>query len=586
MNSDTASALLLDEYFATGDARFLEELFRSRSEKKLRSLAERWSTDERPFARQALLGYIDDGCDRPGHRALVKALFKRAEARGDDEAMGHFLVAFDRLARRDLKKHMGWDWSTSQPTESWRLRWDRAVPGRARPQRDGDGAPKRSREGALLYHPMPRFSRATRQYLQRRAWRYFRKKSHAKHQGDAARYGTAIRAVLALYEDEHLSRPERLLDAWGLMHALYHGSPVLQRSPRGITVADGHTLAELKPAPFCPDAWRGCRDALLGLLATARGRTVRTFCIDVLKRDHAQELRGLPVDLLKPLLDSAHDEVQAFAVELLQGATGLELLPVKEWLALLEINNPVALPLLCELVEKTVSPERLTLVQCLQLACARAAPVAELGLRWAKGKRIASADDLGFLLRLARAEAPNVRADAIDWVCQLLLLTDAAKPELVRELLDSRHADVRARALELMGRDARFGDSAVLWTAMAESPYDDVRQALLRTLPQREKAFAPHSLQHLWATAVLAVHRGSRARRLATSQLAERVIHKPEEAEALLPILGFALRGIRAPERRAALASLARVAFQRPALKDALSRLLPELKLIGDEVTS
>ncbi|MFP2930915.1 hypothetical protein ACLESO_38100 [Pyxidicoccus sp. 3LG] len=582
MNSDSASALLLDEYFETGDARFLEELFRNRSEKKLKALAERWSADARPFAREALLGYIDDGCDRPGHRALVKALFKRAESRGDDEAMGHFLVVFDRLARRDLKKHTGWNWATRQPTEGWALRWDRDYPVRARRQ-GGSAAPKRSKEGYLLFHPMPRFSRVTRQYLQRRAWRYFRRKANG---GDLTRYGNAIRPVLALYEDVHLSRPERLIDAWGLMHALYHGSPVLVRSPKGITVADGHTLAQLQPAPYRPDAWRGCRDALFGLLTTARSRTVRVFCIDLLKREYAQELRGIPFALLKPLLDSPNEEVQTFSVELLQGGTGLEMLPVKEWLALLDIDNPVALPLVCELVEKTVSPERLSLVQCLELACARAAPVAELGLRWAKAKRIASAEDLVFLLRLARAEAPNVRADAIGWVCQRLLLADTAKPELVRELLDARHADVRARAVELMAKDARFGDSAVLWTAMAESPYDDVRQALLRMLPEKEKAFTPQSLQHLWATAVLAVHRGSRARRLATAQLAERVIRKPEEVDALLPILGFALRSIRAPERRTALASLARVAFQRPALKDALSRALPELKLVGEKVTS
>lgn len=582
MNSDTASALLLEEYFDTGDARFLDELFKSRSEKKLKALGERWSVDTRPFAREALLGYIDDGCDRPGHRALVKVLFKHAEARNDDEAMGHFLVAFDRFARRELRKYTTWNWAAQKPNEHWGLRWDRAYPARAYLQGDRTG-PKRGKEGSLVYKPMPRFSRVTRQYLQRRAWRYFRKKAHG---GNAARYGDAIRPVLALYEDVHLGKPEHLISAWGLMHALYHGSPVLVRDPRGITVADGHTLAQLQPAPYRPEAWRGCRDAVLGLLATARCRTVRTFCIDVLKREPAEALRGLPVGLLKPLLDSPHQEVQTFAVELLRSATGLELLPVKEWLALLDIDNPMALPLLCELVEKTVAPERLTLVQCVELACARAAPVAELGLRWAKAKRIASADDLGFLLRLTRAEAPSVRTDAIDWVCQLLLLADPARPELVRELLDARHADVRARAMELMSKDARFGDNALLWAAMAESPYDDVRTTLLRTLPEREKSFAPQSLQHLWATAVLAVHRGSRARRLATSQLAERVIRKPEEVDALLPILGFALRSIRAPERRAALASLSRVAFQRPALKDALSRALPELKLVGDEVTS
>ena len=51
----------------------------SRSDKKLLTLAERWFWDPRPFARRMLLAYIDDGCDRPNHRPLVKRLFKAAE---------------------------------------------------------------------------------------------------------------------------------------------------------------------------------------------------------------------------------------------------------------------------------------------------------------------------------------------------------------------------------------------------------------------------------------------------------------------------------------------------------------------------
>lgn len=579
MNSESASALLMDEFFEAGDDRFLDEVLKSRSDKKLRSLAEKWYADPRPFARKALLAYVDDGGDRQHHRGLVKALFKAAEAKGDDELMAHFLVAFDRLVRRDLKKKSGWDWAARQETESWVLEVDRTYPLRARVQGSRKN-PRKTKDGLIAYVQMPRFSRVTRQYLQRRAWRYFRKKK------DPAQYGAAIRAALRLYEDEKLSKPERLVDAWGLMHALYHGSPVLVRKPRGITVADGRTLAELSPSPYRAEAWRGCRDELLELLATAKSRTVRAFCIQILQRDYAGELRGMPVSSLRRLLASAHEEVQTFGVDLLSTAEGLTSLPVKEWLSLLELDNPQALPVLCALVEKSVAPDRLTLEQCLQLACARAAPVAELGLRWAKGKRLASADDLKYLVRLSRAQAPNVREQGIDWVCQLLLVTDDAKPELVRDLLDSKHADVRARALELMDKDKRFGADPLLWVAMSESPYDDVRHTLIRTLGEREKIFSPETLQHLWASVILAVHRGGRAKRQAADQLAQRVANKPAEAEALLPILGFALRSVRVPERHTALAALSKAAFKRPALKEALGRLLPELKLLGDEVAT
>src|SRR6185436_15814268 len=95
----SASSLLLDELFGAEDPRFLEEVLASTAARKLKALAERWYGDARPFARNALYRYIDDGCDRPSHRPLVKAMFKLAQAAEDDETMGHFLVAFDRLVQ-------------------------------------------------------------------------------------------------------------------------------------------------------------------------------------------------------------------------------------------------------------------------------------------------------------------------------------------------------------------------------------------------------------------------------------------------------------------------------------------------------
>lgn len=592
--SDAASSLLIDEFYEAGDDRFVDEVLKSASEKKLKSLADRWYRDPRPFARRALFRYVDDGCDRPHHRPLVKALFKLAEAAGDDELMGHFLVAFDALSRRDLVKRTGYDWQTRSTYEEWVLQNDRTVQARAR--REGSyKQPKLSKEGYVLFRPLPRFSRVTRQYLQRRAWRYFRNLARR----DRQRYGRALRAALTLYRDERLAKPERLIDAWGLMHALYYGSPVLVRAPRGITVSSGRTLAELQPAPYQPDAWRDCCNEVIALAMQANSRTVRQFALGLLRTVYAQEMKGRPISELRTLLRSTHEEVQTWAVELLQSASGLHELALKEWLELLEIENPLALPLLCELVEKTVSPERLTLEQCLQLACQRAAPVAELGLKWIKGRRDANVGNLHVLVRLARAETPTVRKAAIDWVSQLLVVADAASPELVRELLDSRFADVREQALGLMDRDRRFGEATVLWSAMAESPYADVRERLVRRLQQvtgdRAELFAADDgnsldgrqlLQHVWATTLLAVHRGGRARQTATRQLADRIVHHPDEASALLPLLGHTLRSIRPPERRAALASLCSAAHLAPALREEINRQVPELAFVGEEVAT
>jgi hypothetical protein len=78
------------------------------------------------------------------------------------------------------------------------------------------------------------------------------------------------------------------------------------------------------------------------------------------------------------------------------------------------------------------------------------------------------------------------------------------------------------------------------------------------------------------------VHRGGRAKRGALNQIADRIARRPAEAEALLPLLAIALRSVRAPEQRTALAAVARAAIREPALRGAVARALPELKLSGE----
>lgn len=557
------STVLIDEYWDRGDERFLAEVLASRSDKKLLSLAERWYWDPRPFARRALLAYVDDGCDRPQHRPLVKRLFKLAEAARDDELMGHFMVAFDRLVVHRLVERKRYDWQSRSVLAEWVLERDRTVRATAPKPKPGRG-----RRVAI-----DRFSQATRSYLCRRVWRYFRTLGHQ----DPARYRSAITAALLGYRDAQLERPEQLLDAWSLVNALYHDSPILLRKPRGVRLAPGALLADLAPAPSHPAAWREGFADLLSLLQHAASRTVRSFALVMLERDHADALRSLPSAEVRALLRCPHPEVQSFGAQRLRELAGLDNLPLAEWLELLRIQNAEVIPVVCELVRRHVHPDRLSREQAIALAASPVAAVAELGLDWLRAKPVAAAADLEALVALRGAESPPVRAAAMEWLAGLLRESRHTTPLMVRDLVDAKYPEVRSTGLELM--EARFAEVIELWAALSESPYDDVRARFVRHLEVWQDILEPASLQRVWTTTLLAIHRGGRAKRLVVRQIAARIVASPEEAEALLPLLGIALRSVRAAERRAGLAAIARAAFRLPALHGAIDRALPELRL-------
>lgn len=237
------STVLLDELFETGSSRFLPVLLESRADRKLAAFAERFSTDRRPWARKALLDYIDDGCDRPGHRGLVKRLFKHAERAEDDEAMAHFLVAFDRWIEHNVKTRRRWDWQSRTYIERFSKVRDLSYPVRVF-------------SGSRSH---PRFSKVTRLYLQRRALRYLRRLGSR----DKVRFRGVAIDTLKRYRDDHREHPVRLIDAWGLMHLLYHGTVIVNRDPRGVRLRPGSTLAQLEPAPMHADAWKDCLPDLL-----------------------------------------------------------------------------------------------------------------------------------------------------------------------------------------------------------------------------------------------------------------------------------------------------------------------------------
>ena len=61
--------------------------------------------------------------------------------------------------------------------------------------------------------------------------------------------------------------------------------------------------------------------------------------------------------------------------------------------------------------------------------------------------------------------------------------------------------------------------------------------------------------------------------------IAERLIERPSEADAVMPLVGVALRSVREAERRPAIAAIARAAFAKASVRDAVTKHLPELEL-------
>jgi hypothetical protein len=560
-----SSMLLLDEYFEQGDSRFLPELLACQVDQKGKIFSKKWYQDARPFSREMLFQYIDDGCDRPHHRLLVKRLFKLAEAAKDSALMGRFLVAFDRLNKRQLEERI--EYSNGKEKKTKRLTQVR------HPQIQEQFLTKKESKQAL------RFTHRTRLYLQRRAWRYFRFLGFR----EPAVYWQEIKKVLVQYRDEHLTKPEQLLDSWGLLHALYHRSPVLCRAPRGVTLQKKKALAELSPAPFCPEVWQGKLSEIFDLLLACPGRTVRFFVRALLVRDYKKKLKDLGVFQIKRLLMSQHEDVQEWGALLLRDSNGLELFGVDDWLSLLQIPNANIAPVIAELAEQYLKEKELILSQCVAVAKAKIAKVAKLGLSWCLQKTVESEHDFMLLLQLGNAEVISVREEAVGYLLGEIASAPSARAEHLRELIDAKHQDTRAQALAMMQSDTRFRDSLALWGALSESPYADVRGHLLTHLKERAATFSPGTLRAIWASALLAISTGSRTKQAVLKQLAERLIQKPAEAEEICSLLSIALRSVRATERRGALAALVRAVWQIPALRQVIEQKLPELTLFSAE---
>ena len=583
-DAQPGSSVLLDEYFDREDGRFVEALRAVTSPKKLAAFVERWKRDPRPWARMQVLAYLAEPLSRPGHQVVVKRLFKHAEKQQDDELMAAFLPAFDRLVRRRRRTLQRYDWST-------RRSWSEEVlvtPRNTIPQ-DLQRRCRNPYTGETIAIPVrltPRmrlFSYRTRYYLRRRAWRYFRRMGFQRPED----YPRCVAAALKRYTDEDLASGESILDNWGLMQACFRRHEGVEFTSSKVRLRPEARIADLQPAPRFGELWGAPKSApvLLSLVGQARSRLVRLWAMELLRRHHLQTLAEMHFAELLGLFDHDDGEVQQFAAEVLQGAAGLATLELSVWLRLLETRNVTALAAICDLMRKHVAAERLTLEQCLDVACAAATPAARIGLDFLKQRALTTPERRARLARLADARCAAVAGELAGFALAVVGAQDTYDRGAVLALFDSLSGEIRRVAWAWLGPPCPGWHDAVLWCRLLETPFDDIRMGLVDTLTRRADlpGADPDALEPLWCSVLLGVHRGGRQKLKAVRQVARALADDSRRADALLPVLAVAVRSVRAPERRAGLAAVVGLLAARADLADAVEAALPELELAVEE---
>ncbi|MCC7063258.1 MAG: hypothetical protein IT456_10665 [Planctomycetes bacterium] len=576
------SHVLLDEYFASADGRFVDELLLVDDALKLQGLVERWKVDPRPWALAMQWRYLASPWTTPGHNVVVKRLYKAAERRGDLVMVGAFLHRFDGLVRRNLRRRFHWDAASRimQPVEEI---------GRATGGLRGavlSGGTKNPGRAAANPGDGRQFSLRTRFYLRRRALRVLR------HLGfrDPDGYVAAAAAALARYRDQDLDSGLAILDSWCLLQLTFHGHPALDFGIAHANLADGRSLAELTPSPLHPTAWRSesASRELLGLLARAESRLVRTWAMTLLREQHVERLRQMTVDRLLPLFEHDDDEVQAFAAATLAQSSDGGSIDGAGWLRLLSIRSAVTLPTIVAAARlHPAALQTLSLTQRLQLACRDATPVAELGFELVQAHTATELDGDALAL-LANLRCGSVATAATTWALGLLGLAANYTLARVVAFFDARLPAVRAAAFDWLAQNANARADAGLWARLLESPFDDVRLRLVRELDARAGAPPLHArdLQPLWTSVLLNVHRGGRAKVMALHQLARAAAAEPTDITALLPVFAVAVRSVRPAESRIGLAALVQAVDRVPSLQPAVQAAFPELHFVSTGATA
>ena len=391
-----------------GDPRFVAALRAVRDASALARFAADWHADTRPAARQLLLVYLAEAPNAPGHEGLVKRLFKLAEGAGDDEVMARFLVLADRWIARDRDPNFnqrrrsfatveaaqaqqaawtaqGWQVTILPPRAFRRVRLRAIRPTTTFAQR-GTTLPRPDwKEGAALAALTPDqlahrrwFSVATRRYLQRRAWRYFRTLGRT----EPTRYVAAAVGALGLYVDAELADGIALLEHFGLIHLLFGTSPTLRLKSSGWDLVPGQTLAGLAPSPAFEAAWRDRPEAILRVLSEARAAVIARWAVRWIEADRVRFATLAALGDWVDRLGHADPAVVNLALAMLEAVPAEQLqaeVPPERWASAVESAAPAGRVSVVDFVAHLIPPGAVARAVAARLAVHPAEPVARLG---------------------------------------------------------------------------------------------------------------------------------------------------------------------------------------------------------------
>ncbi len=183
--------------------------------------------------------------------------------------------------------------------------------------------------------------------------------------------------------------------------------------------------------------------ALLGMVAEARSRPVRTWAAKLLTAEHRERLADLEPDRLRPLLDHPDPLVNEFAASLFLELTTLDRLTVAEWLDLLDGDNQSVLALIAAAMEQRVTPDRVGLADAARLALAAAVPVAKLRLHFLGDREPAVEDERLIVSCLSGARCAALGSEIATWALARLDTPERYNTEDVIEFFDADLREVR-----------------------------------------------------------------------------------------------------------------------------------------------
>ena len=184
------------------------------------------------------------------------------------------------------------------------------------------------------------------------------------------------------------------------------------------------------------------------------------------------------------MLSHEDDDIALLAAESMRQSTDLAEITVEQWLELVESSSPQTLSVISELMQKHLTPAKLSRQRILALACSRPFPVAQMGFQWLQTMAIQSAGDAQELSVLGKAQADGLRPQMIEWVRSQLTSSPFLQPQLLLDFLDSRHLDVRTSAWNWLTSAEQIRQDTGIWQKLLETPYDDIRLQLAKLLEE------------------------------------------------------------------------------------------------------